>query len=180
MAFILLVSCDSSRNAREWQYVPDMYESPAIKAQENNPDQEGESYMRQPPEGSIPRDFVPYQLAAGDTLAAQMLVNPVPLTEEVLAAGEKYYDIFCGVCHGDMGAGDGPIIPKMTKPPVLYSEKVINWPDGRIYHTITHGQGNMPSYKSHIDPITRWTIIHYVRAIQKSQNPSAEDLQAVQ
>lgn len=173
-----LVSCSKDKQAREWQYMPDMYVSPAEKPQENNPDVEGQSYMLTPPAGTVPRNFVPYQIAITDTIGANNLVNPLPVTEEVLAEGQKYFDIFCKVCHGPTGAGDGPIIPKMTKPPLLYSEKVINWPDGRIYHTITYGQGNMPSYRNAVDPMTRWAIIHYLRALQKSQAPDLVDLKA--
>jgi mono/diheme cytochrome c family protein len=173
----LLVSC-GNRETRELQYAPDMYVSPAIKPQEGDPDNPGHTAMRVPPEGTIPRNFEPYQIAITDTLAASKLVNPLPVDENILASGEKYFDIFCSVCHGKTGAGDGPIIPKMTKPPLLYSKKVIDWPDGRIYHTITYGQGNMPSYRNYVDPMTRWAIIHYIRTLQKSQNPSGADLAA--
>ncbi len=173
----LLISC-SDRETTELQYTPDMYVSPAIKPQEKDPSDSGQTAMRLPPEGTVPRNFEPYQFAATDTLAASELVNPIPPTADVLAMGQKYYDIFCYTCHGETGAGDGPIIPKMTKPPVLYSKKVIDWSDGRIYHLITHGQGNMPSYRNYIDPTTRWAIIHYLRALQKSQNPSGEELAA--
>jgi mono/diheme cytochrome c family protein len=176
LVFISL-ACGKDKNTRELQYMPDMYVSPAIKAQEADPENPGQSLMREPVTGTIPRDgIIPYQIAAADTLAANDLINPLPVTEEVLASGRKYFDIYCTVCHGPNGAGDGPIIPKMTKPPVIYSEKVTAWTDGRIYHTITHGQGNMPSYKSSVDPMTRWAIIHYVRVLQKAQNPTEDDL----
>ena len=174
-----MVSCSRDTDRRELQYMPDMYVSPAEKPQENDSEVEGQSLMRTPPEGTIPRNFVPYQVAVTDTISANNLVNPLPVTEEVLVEGQKYYDIFCAVCHGPAGAGDGPIIPKMTKPPLLYSEKVINWTDGRIYHTITYGQGNMPSYRNSVDPMTRWAIIHYLRSLQKSQVPDENDLKAL-
>jgi mono/diheme cytochrome c family protein len=175
----LLISC-GDRETTELQYTPDMYVSPAIKPQEKDPSDSGQTAMRLPATGTVPRNFEPYMLAATDTLAASELVNPIPATEDVLAMGQKYYDIFCYTCHGPIGAGDGPIIPKMTKPPVLYSKKVIDWSDGRIYHLITYGQGNMPSYRNYVDPNTRWAIIHYMRVLQKSQNPSGEELASQQ
>jgi mono/diheme cytochrome c family protein len=61
---------------------------------------------------------------------------------------------------------------------VLYSDKVVNWTDGRIYHTMTMGQGLMPSYASQVLPEQRWAIVHYVRALQKAARPTAADLQA--
>jgi mono/diheme cytochrome c family protein len=63
-------------------------------------------------------------------------------------------------------------------PPVLFSDKVVNWTDGRLYHTITMGQGLMPSYATQILPEQRWAIVHYVRALQRAARPTAADLAA--
>jgi mono/diheme cytochrome c family protein len=178
---LALVSCSRDRETRELQYMPDMYVSPAMKPQEADPDSNIQSVMREPVPGTIPREgIIPYQIEVADTTSANQLVNPLPVERDVLEVGQEYYNIFCSVCHGKAGAGDGPVIPKMTKPPFLYSEKVNNWPDGRIYHTITHGQGNMPSYKASVDPLTRWAIIHYVRVLQRAQNPTEEDLREME
>ena len=177
LALVAGAGCFRSRGEREWQYMPDMYRSPAIKAQEADPEAEGASQMRVPPAGTVPATgIIPYQIPAADTIAAAAQINPLPVTEEVLAVGKKYFYIYCIVCHGPLGAGDGYIVPKLPKPPELYSEKVRSWTDGRIFHTITNGQGNMPSYRSSIDPNTRWAIIHYLRAIQRAKNPTVEDL----
>ena len=173
-----MLSCTRDRETRELQYMPDMYVSPAVKPQEADPDNPGQSLMYEPPEGTIPREgIVPYKIAPGDTLSAGQLVNPLPISRDIFTLGEEYYNIFCSVCHGKTGSGDGPVVPKMTRPPMLYSEKAINWPDGRIYHIIAHGQGNMPSYKASVDPMTRWAIINYVRVLQKAWNPAGEDLE---
>jgi len=177
LAAAVTSGCFRSRQQREWQYMPDMYVSPAVKAQEADPEAPGAGLMRVPPEGTVPAEgTIPYQLPAADTLAAMALVNPLPVTAEVLAVGKKYFNIYCIVCHGPLGAGDGYIVPKLPKPPELYSPKVRLWTDGRIYHVITHGQGNMPSYKTSIDPNTRWAIIRYLRAVQRAKHPTAEDL----
>jgi mono/diheme cytochrome c family protein len=174
LTVVVGVGCFRSREQREWQYMPDMYVSPAVEAQEA--DKQGNSLMRLPPLGSIPVGKAPYQVAQTDTLSAMALVNPLPATEQVFRVGKKYFEIYCTVCHGPRGAGDGPIIPKMPPPPPLYSEKVRGWSDGRIFHVISWGQGNMPSYSSSIDQPTRWAIIHYLRAVQRAEAPSAEDL----
>ncbi|MBW7996208.1 MAG: cytochrome c [Candidatus Glassbacteria bacterium] len=174
LAIALGGGCIRSRSEREWQYMPDMYVSPAVKAQEADAD--GNTMMRVPPEGTVPIGETAYQVAQTDTLSAMALVNPLPVNEQVLAVGKKYFNIYCVVCHGPRGAGDGPIIPKMPPPPPLYSEKVSGWSDGRIYHVISWGQGNMPSYSSSIDPATRWAVIHYLRAVQRAENPPPEDV----
>ena len=168
-------ACIRSRDQREIAYMPDMYYSLSIKAQEA--DSAGLSLMRLPAAGTVPQGtLVPYPLAPADTLEAMAMLNPLPRTAEVLAVGQKYFNIYCIVCHGPRGAGDGYIVPKLPRPPDLSSVKVRTWTDGRIYHLITNGQGNMPSYKTSIDPTTRWAIIHYLRAIQRAENPTPEDL----
>ncbi|MCE5270183.1 cytochrome c [bacterium] len=174
LALLLLVSgCFRERTQREWEYMPDMYRSAAIKAQEADPD--GASLMRMPPEGAVPRETEIYWPAAADTLAAYAMVNPLPDSKAVLETGKKYFNIYCIVCHGPRGAGDGPVIPKMPPPPPLTSDKVCAWPDGRIHHVIVHGQGNMPSYRSTVDAPTRWAIIRYLRVIQRAEHPLPGD-----
>nr|MCU0232154.1 cytochrome c [Acidobacteriota bacterium] len=39
-----------------------------------------------------------------------------------------------------------------------------------------HGIRNMPSYGSQIDPGDRWAIVAYVRALQRSQNATVDDV----
>ena len=51
-------------------------------------------------------------------------------------------------------------------------------PDGQIFQTITHGKGNMGAYGSNITVEDRWAIVAYVRALQKSQNASSNDVPA--
>jgi mono/diheme cytochrome c family protein len=162
----------------QMEYMPDMYRQMSVKPQEYDPTAPAGIGMRQPVEGTVPRDFEPYVIPLTDTTAANALNNPLPASAEMLAMGRKYYDTFCIVCHGARGDGRGYIVPKFTMPPVLHSEKVRHWPDGRIFHTITLGQGLMPSYASQIPAEERWAIVHYVRALQRAANPSAEDLQA--
>ncbi len=60
-------------------------------------------------------------------------------------------------------------------PPSLLSEKLLAWPDGRIYHTVSMGQGLMPNYRQQIPADKRWAIIHYVRALQRAAHPQPQD-----
>jgi mono/diheme cytochrome c family protein len=70
----------------------------------------------------------------------------------------------------------GYIVPKFTQPPSLLSDKIRNWPDGRIFHVISRGQGLMPSYESQVPTRQRWAVIQYVRALQRAAAPTAADL----
>ncbi|MDX1972112.1 MAG: cytochrome c [Candidatus Sumerlaeia bacterium] len=174
-AFVLTVSvllfsgCDGRRETREILNMPDMHFSYAYKAQEENPFAK-KGPMMLPPEGTVPVNFIPYTISneQADTLA-MALENPLTPTQEVLLTGQKYYNIYCMPCHGAAGDGHGTVVKAnvgMPMPPKLYSDKIRNeWTDGRIYHVLTVGQGNMPAYNTKIDPEKRWAIIHYVRAL---------------
>lgn len=150
-------------------YMPDMVYSPAIKAQK-------EGGMRMPVEGTVSRDFVPYPFPQNPEAAGKELRNPLRYTRSNLERGQHIYTNYCIVCHGRAGLGDGSIIPKFPRPPSLQSDKVREWPDGNIYHVISMGQNLMPSYASEISPGDRWAVILYIRALQKSQHPTPEDL----
>lgn len=179
VALMLLTGCKTKKTT-QLEYMPDMARQISVRAQEADPTAPNGIGMRQIPAGTVPRDYQPYTLGLADTMDANKLVNPLPRTEDVLETGKKYYDTYCIVCHGARGGGDGFIIPKFTQPPSLYSDKLLNWPDGRIYHVITLGQGLMASYATQLLPEQRWAVIHYIRALRKAAHPDAADLAAAQ
>lgn len=179
IAAAVLSSCNRDTEARELEYMPDMYRSYAIKAQEESPTDSGKTAMLLPPKGTIPRGHQPYLFAVADgEKAGNELINPLPMSAEILMTGKKYYDINCTPCHGKAGAGDGNVItkaqynPRMPKPPVLYSQKLVDYKDGQLFHIISVGQGNMPAYANRIDVNTRWAIVNYVRTIQNTAKRS--------
>lgn len=138
---------------------------------------------RAPVEGTMPMDHFPYHLEGKDEktadIAAEILKNPVTPTLEILEEGRKLYEYYCWTCHGRTGVGDGPIIgPDLfPAPPSLHTDTALKLEDGRIYHIICRGQNTMPGYIDKFTPAERWAIIHYVRALQRSQNPKPEDLE---
>lgn len=178
VAVLVLAGCDGRRESREILNMPDMHFSTAVKAQEPDP-LTPHGAARMPPAGTVPVNYVPYTItdAEADTVASK-LPNPLPATREVLLTGEKYYGIHCLPCHGPNGQGDGKVIlalAGMPMPPSLTSEKITKqWTDGRIYHTITNGQGNMPQYRTKMDSDKRWAVIHYIRSLDRAYNPPAE------
>jgi len=173
---LVLASC-KTKSYPQIEYMPDMYRQPSLHPQEYDSTAPNGVGMRPPVAGTVARGYEPYTVAIADTNAANALVNPLQPTEDVLAAGKKYFNTYCIVCHGARGDGRGFIVPKFTMPPVLFSDKVMAWPDGRIFHTMTMGQGLMPSYATQIPAAYRWTIVYYVRALQRAAHPTPEDLQ---
>ncbi|HQI20830.1 MAG TPA: cytochrome c, partial [Leptospiraceae bacterium] len=126
------------------------------------------SSMRVPPEGTVPRGYEPYPYEQAEIdLAGANLKNPLPLTQTVLERGKDRFETYCAVCHGMGGQGDGTVIPRMIQPPNLITGQSAGWQDGKIFHMITMGRGNMLPYAAPIRPADRWAIVHYVRLLQK-------------
>ncbi len=107
-----------------------------------------------------------FDLLAADTL----LTNPLTRTADVLERGEVLYLQFCVMCHGEEGAGDGPVVGENRLPPLptlnLLSERAKNdLSDGYIWGMIANGRGVMPSYRR-VPHEDRWQIVEYVRELQ--------------
>lgn len=99
---------------------------------------------------------------------------PFPITKEVLDRGEARYQIFCTVCHGPTGAGDGMIVRRgFRKPPSFYDSPLRTAPVGHFFDVVTNGWGVMPSYAAQIPVQDRWAIIAYVRALQLTRTSAA-------
>ncbi|HVG32914.1 MAG TPA: cytochrome c [Pyrinomonadaceae bacterium] len=99
---------------------------------------------------------------------------PFPVTREVVERGRERYQIFCSMCHGATGAGDGMIVRRGYKqPPSYFTEDLRNAPVGHFFDVITNGWGSMPRYSQQIPAQDRWAIIAYIRALQLS-HPATE------
>lgn len=97
---------------------------------------------------------------------------PLPLTKELLERGEQRYRVFCIVCHGPVGKGDGMVVRRgYPKPSTYHDDRLRNAPVGHFFDVITNGWGKMNGYASQIPVADRWAIVAYIRALQASQNP---------
>ncbi len=176
LSTVWLLGCEVERKEPNVELIQDMMESPAIKAQDYDNDKADKRANLLPPEGTIPRGFTPYTLT--DSLEAEKaLVNPMLGRDDLLSRGQKYYQVYCAVCHGVLAKGDGTVAPKWIAPiPSLLSQKIRDWKDGGIFHIITAGRGMMGSYASQITSVEdRWLIVNYVRHLQKL-NPVVETM----
>ncbi len=133
--------------------------------------------MRNPVEGTIPRGYLPYPYKGQPEAAGVNLINPLPVTKQILDIGQKKFDIYCSPCHGFNGEGDSRLRGQFPNPPSLHSEKVRTWSDGRIFHVITDGQNIMPSYSSQLNTDEKWAVVHYIRTLQRALNAKESDLQ---
>jgi len=101
---------------------------------------------------------------------------PFPVTNELVTRGQERYQIFCSMCHGLSGYGDGMIVRRgFRKPPTYYEDKVRQAPVGHYYDVITKGWGAMPAYADQIPVQDRWAIVAYIRALQLTVQPGGSD-----
>ena len=99
--------------------------------------------------------------------------------------GQQRFDIYCAPCHGYVGEGNGLVSeralaradsPEWAVPLSLHVPAVREQPVGTTFNTITNGIRKMPAYAAQIPPEDRWAIVLYVKALQRSQNASLDDV----
>jgi hypothetical protein len=49
-------------------------------------------------------------------------------------------------------------------------------PNGQLFNTISNGFNTMAGYAAQIGHADRWAIVLYIRALQRSQNATIEDV----
>jgi mono/diheme cytochrome c family protein len=115
---------------------------------------------------------------------------PTPVTKAMMLRGQERFGIYCAACHGLQGEGGNTGIvsvrafDRMSKgtdtgwvlPLSLHKEEVRKQAVGQYFATITDGVRTMPSYGSQIPAEDRWAIILYIRALQKSQDATINDV----
>lgn len=99
---------------------------------------------------------------------------PFPITEATVQRGRERYEIFCSVCHGLTGYGDGMIVRRgFRRAASFHDDRLRQAPVGHFFDAVTNGWGAMPSYAAQIPVQDRWAIIAYIRALQLTQ-PTAQ------
>jgi mono/diheme cytochrome c family protein len=103
--------------------------------------------------------------------------NPLPITKETLAEGQRKFDIYCAPCHDRTGSGRGIVPAKAVwVPGNLHDERIVNFVDGELYHVIANGRRSMPGYRYQISEKDRWAIVAYIRALQRSWRGTMDDV----
>jgi mono/diheme cytochrome c family protein len=131
------------------------------------------------PPGTIARGHLDEDEAFYTGKIGANLVNdfPVPITIAVLERGRERYDIYCSVCHGRTGEGNGMIVHRgFPAPPSYHIDRLRQAPPGYFFDVITRGYGVMYSYAARVEPADRWAIAAYIRALQLSRNARMEDV----
>jgi mono/diheme cytochrome c family protein len=115
----------------------------------------------------------------GDGAWAKGFPAPFVVSRETMARGKERFAIYCAVCHGQNGDGNG--ITKtygMTATPSYHDKRLRDMAEGEIFNTIANGKNLMGPYGDKLDPQDRWAVILYVRALQRANNGTVDDVPA--
>lgn len=94
-----------------------------------------------------------------------------PPTMASLQRGRTAFGIYCSVCHGADGYGQGIVVQRgFPAPPSLHEQRLRDVADDHILTVMMIGQGKMPSYAGLTTAEQRLDIVAYIRALQLSQN----------
>ena len=87
-------------------------------------------------------------------------------SDENISKGKELYNIYCAVCHGSKGDGQGIL---MTNEKFLgipsYADRDIT--EGSIYHVLMYGKNLMGSHASQVNAKERWQISQYVISLRE-------------
>ncbi len=103
--------------------------------------------------------------------------RPLVVDAAFLERGEQRFRIYCSVCHGLAGDGDGiNVIKGFVQPPAYWETRLIGAPIGHFFDVITNGRGNMSGYAAQIPVRDRWAIAAYIRTLQRRRDNSVEQI----
>ena len=161
---IVVVSCKKD-TAPNYQFMPNMYESEGYETYGEAAFPNGVE-AQLPADGSIARGYLPFEIDntnEGYLLAKETLKSPLDSTQVNLERGKVLYDIYCGICHGAQGDGQGNLVKRekiLGIPSYDDTGRAIN--EGSIYHTIYYGKNAMGSYANQLKEEERWQVVSYV------------------
>lgn len=164
---------------------PNMDFQERFDPQESNPFFADGRAMRTPVAGTVARGFLraddAFERGTNAGGAGYVQTSPVPVSEDLLRRGQQRYNIYCSVCHGKSGDGQGIVMTGKygyTPAPSYHEDRFRTIEDGYLFHVISNGVRSMPGYAQQIPVADRWAIVAYIRALQRSQNASAADVPA--
>ncbi|HTQ35775.1 MAG TPA: cytochrome c [Steroidobacteraceae bacterium] len=163
------------------QAVRDMYVQPRYQTLQASARQADGRAARPLEPGTIPHSSgVAAEVSSGRN-GQSMPAGPVPYTAELLQRGRVQFDIYCAPCHGPDGDGDGYITQRgFPHPPSYHIDRLRHASDDWLVEVITNGYGAMYSFADRVAPADRRAIAAYIRALQRSQHASIDDVPEAQ
>lgn len=168
---LVFAACQSDK-APNYQFMPDMYEPVGYDAYDKVdflPDNMG---ALAPAENTIPRGHMPYEFVndlEGKELSRDQAspLDSVAMDAD-LAKGGELYALYCAICHGVKGDGQGTLVQreKILGVP-SYADPARNITAGSTYHVIYYGLNAMGSYANQLNHTERWQVSEYVMKLKE-------------
>jgi len=151
-------------SAPNYQFFPNMYESVGYETYGSYDIFPNEQAALLPVNGTIARGQTAFDFensTDGYNLAKETLKSPLDPSKVDSEKGKELYDIYCAICHGTKGDGQGNLVKR---------EKILGIPnyadreitEGSIYHTIYYGRNAMGSHANFLNEEERWQVTAYV------------------
>ena len=102
---------------------------------------------------------------------------PIEIDAAALERGKERFQIFCALCHDDLGYGDGLVIQRgMKRPPSYHEKRLQEQSPGYFFHVISNGIGAMYDHADRINVVDRWKIVAWIQTLQRSQVGTLADV----
>jgi len=175
LVLLLAMSSCFNKNSPNYQYMPNMYESVGYETYEGvgTPLFPQGTEALVPPSGTVSREWLPYEF--DNTIEGKELarLQSSPLDslqqEDNMAKGKELYDIYCAICHGAKGDGQGWLVKqeKILGVP-SYDDAGRNITVGSTYHTMYYGLNSMGSYAAQMSSEEElWQVAEYVMKLKE-------------
>jgi len=168
---VIMASCNNN-DTPNYQFMPNMYEPVDYETYGAYEIFPGEQSAMLAVDGTIPRGWEPYEYENsfdGLSQARAELKMTMDVTEENLAEGKELFTIFCSVCHGDKGDGQGILVQREKFLGIpSYADPGRDITEGSIYHVMMYGINAMGSHSSQTNEKERWQITMHVLNLKAS------------
>lgn len=169
LVLVSIVAC--KKNSRpNYEYMPNMYTSVAYETYQESGAFANGVEAQLPAEGAIPRGYTPFDIDntnEGYADAKANLKSVLNSTQVDVVKGKELYGVYCAICHGNKGNGQGKLVQR---------EKILGIPsyddvgraitEGSVYHTIYYGKNAMGSYANQLNEEERWQVVSYVMKLK--------------
>lgn len=174
---VVMTSC-FNKSDRNYQFFPNMYEAVPYEAYDEADAFPYNMEALHPADGSISRGASLYEYPdtnEGYEAAKANLKNPlffsndstlvISEVDSKLEKGKELYGIYCAICHGSKGDGQGTLVQREKFLGVpSYIDRDIT--EGSVYHVIYYGKNAMGSYAAQLNEKERWLVTEYVMQLR--------------
>lgn len=115
---------------------------------------------------------------------------PIPVDADLILRGQERFNIFCAVCHGYTGDGQGMVGARWTAPVPSFHDPALQdlaseggrGTDGYIFHTAMNGvirpdgTPSMPPYSHALSARDAWAVAAYIRVLQETHHGTLDDV----